>query len=210
MEAAEKSTKSIVLTDENGNMRTLNESVNLLREAFSGLSSAEQAEAASLLFGQEAMSGWLAMLNAAPGDIAKIEKSLATCSDEIDGYNGAAERMAAIHENSLAGGVTTLNSALETLKIRLSDQITPALRDFTGFAQDSVVALTNAFDTGGLSGMMDALSPIISGGIGKILEYLPDVLNIGGQILGAIVSGLMDNLPKLAEGAARVASQLGS
>lgn len=199
---ASESAQSLVLTDENGNMRSLNEAVGILREAFSGLSEAEQAEAAATIFGQEAMSGWLAMLNAAPSDIAKLEAALRDCE-------GAAADMAAVHEDSLAGSLTTLESALETLKIRLSDEITPALREFTEFAQNSVVALTKAFEEGDFSGMMDALGPVIEDGIGMLMGYIPKVVEVGGQLLGAVVTGIVNNLPVLAEGALTLATSFG-
>ena len=202
IKAASESAQSLVLTDEKGNMRSLNEAVGILREAFSGLSEAEQAEAASTLFGQEAMSGWLAMLNAAPGDIAKLESALQNAE-------GAAEKMAAVHEGSLAGSITTLGSAIETLKIRISDEITPALRKFTEFAQSSVVALTEAFEEGGFSGMMDALGPVIEGGLGMLMGYVPQVAEVGGQLLGAVVTGIVNNLPILADGALKLATEFG-
>ena len=125
---ASKSAQSLIMTDENGNMRELINNdkehlgvINLLKEAFAGLSEAEQVEAAATLFGQEAMSGMLAVLNAAPNDVEKLESALRDCE-------GAAAEMAATHENSLAGSITTLGSAMETLKIRISDALTPTLR----------------------------------------------------------------------------------
>ena len=39
-----------------------------------------------------------------------------------------------------------------------------------------------------------------------ILEYLPDVVTVGGQILGAIVEGVINNIPALWDGAVQVAS----
>ena len=202
VKAAASSAQSLVLTDENGNMRSLNEAVGILREAFSGLSEAEQAEAAATLFGQEAMSGWLAMLNAAPGDIEKLENALRDCE-------GAAADMAAVHENSLAGSLTTLGSALETLKIRISDRLTPTLRAFTEFAQNSIVTLTKAFEKGDFSGMMDALGPVIEDGIGMLMGYIPNVVEVGGKLLGAVVTGIINNLPVLADGAVKLATAFG-
>ena len=132
LEAAAKSAQSIVLTDENGNMRTLNETVGLLRESFSGLSSAEQAEAASTIFGQEAMSGWLAMLNAS-------EESVNDLAAAIGNADGAAERMAAITQNSLKGAVTSFNSAVEGLQIAVYDKFSDNMTDMVNLARDGRV-----------------------------------------------------------------------
>jgi len=60
------------LQDENGNALAFSETVAKLQRAFSGLSEAEQAEYAATIFGQNAMSGMLALVNAAPEDINKL------------------------------------------------------------------------------------------------------------------------------------------
>ena len=60
------------LQDENGNALAFSETVAKLQRAFSGLSEAEQAEYAATIFGQNAMSGMLALVNAAPEDIDKL------------------------------------------------------------------------------------------------------------------------------------------
>ncbi len=274
--------RAAVLTDDKGNTRDFIEVVKILREKFKGLSEAEQSEYAAAIFGQEAMSGWLAIINASEDDFNDLRKEINAASvsnekfveamekngfsadamrasmaklgvteeefnealkkskgkvkdfrealqkaadsgvtlndidnnltisgkelEKVFGSMSAAAQMALTHEDSLAGSATTLSSALETLKIRLSDEITPALRKFTEFAQTSVVTLTKAFEDGGLDGMMSALAPIITDGIGMILEYLPNVVTIGGQILGAVVTGLINNIPLLWDGALKVAS----
>lgn len=206
---ASKSAQSLIMTDENGNMRELIDDnkehlgvINLLKEAFAGLSEAEQVEAAATLFGQEAMSGMLAVLNAAPSDVEKLESALRDCE-------GAAAEMALTHENSLAGSITTFGSALETLKIRISDTLTPTLRQFTKFGQESVVALTEGFQSGGFSGMMDALGPVISDGIGMLMGYVPKIAEVGGQLLGAVMTGIVNNFPLLADGALKLATSFG-
>ena len=98
------------------------------RGAFSKMTESEKAAAAETLVGKNAMSGFLALMNAAPGDIEKLENAISTCSDEVDGYSGAAEKMAAVMQDNLNGQLTILKSQLEELAISFGDALMPAVR----------------------------------------------------------------------------------
>ena len=76
-----------------------------LRNGFAGLSEAEQAEMASALGGQEAMSGLLAIVNASDSDFEKLESAIYSC-------DGAAAQMADTMNDNLKGRLTTLKSSL--------------------------------------------------------------------------------------------------
>ena len=100
----------ISLTNTDGTMKPLGEVMNTLREKLGGLSEAEQAQAAATLFGQEAMSGMLAIINASDSDYQSLTNSI---------YNadGAAQQMSDTMLNNLSGQLTLLKSALEGLAI---------------------------------------------------------------------------------------------
>ena len=182
-EAAAKSVQSLVLMDENGNMRTLNESVSLLREAFSGLSSAEQAEAASTLFGQEAMSGWLAMLNAS-------EKSVNDLANAVNHADGAAERMAAITQNSLKGAVTSFKSAVEGLQIAAYDKFSDKMTDMVNLARDGVSMITGVITTGDLTPLKEFGRGLIQSVLNGIIENGPKLLQYAFQIASDFAGNL--------------------
>ena len=71
----------IALTDADGNMLSLSDVMGQLREKMGGLDESTQATAASMLFGKEAMSGMLAIINAAPADFDKIGR--ASCRERV-------------------------------------------------------------------------------------------------------------------------------
>ena len=73
-----------VLTDSEGNMLSFAETMGKLREAFSGLSEADQAMYASNIFGQEAMSGMLAIINASDEDFQKLTTNIVRSSISMD------------------------------------------------------------------------------------------------------------------------------
>ncbi|MCW0998139.1 phage tail tape measure protein, partial [Streptococcus anginosus] len=85
-----------------------------------GLSKDQQAAAASTIFGKEAMSGALAVINASDEDYKKLTKS-------IDGSNGASKRMANEMEGGIGGAMRKMKSAIESLAISLGDALAPML-----------------------------------------------------------------------------------
>ena len=119
---------TIQTTNADGSMREFSDIIADCRGAFSKMTESEKAAAAETLVGKNAMSGFLALMNAAPGDIEKLETAISTCSDEVDGYSGAAERMAAVMQDNLNGQITILKSQLQELAISFGDALMPAVR----------------------------------------------------------------------------------
>ena len=119
---------TIQTANADGSMREFSDIIADCRDAFSKMSESEKAASAETLVGKNAMSGFLALMNAAPGDIEKLESAISTCSDEVDGYSGAAEKMAAVMQDNLNGQVTILKSQLEELAISFGDALMPAVR----------------------------------------------------------------------------------
>ena len=110
----------ISITDSNGEMLPMRDVMDQLRTKMGGLSKDQQAAAASTIFGKEAMSGALAVINASDEDYKKLTKS-------IDGSNGAAKRMANEMEGGIGGAMRKMKSAIESLAISLGDALAPML-----------------------------------------------------------------------------------
>lgn len=111
----------ISLTDSEGNMRSLDDVMQDLRKAFDGLSETEQTSYAKHLAGQEAMSGLLAIVNAAPADFEKLTKA-------VEGSNGAAEEMAETMQDNLGGQITLLKSKVEGIMIKVFEKASDSIR----------------------------------------------------------------------------------
>ncbi len=120
-QAAEMNRLGISLTGTNGQMLPMLDMVDNLRGAFSGMSEAEQSAAASTIFGKEAMSGMLAIINTSEADFQSLTNSI---------YNsaGAAERMANIKLDNLAGDLTLMQSASDGLAITIGTVFMPEIR----------------------------------------------------------------------------------
>ncbi|NJI03119.1 phage tail tape measure protein [Staphylococcus agnetis] len=108
----------ISITDSNGNMLPMRDVMDQLRGKFKNLSKEQQANAASTIFGKEAMSGALAIINASDEDYQKLTKS-------IDGSKGAANRMSKEMEGGIGGSLRQMKSAIESLAISIGDVMAP-------------------------------------------------------------------------------------
>ena len=119
--ATEMEKLGISMTDSEGKMKSLDQIMIDLRKAFSNLSETEQTAAAKHLAGAEAMSGLLAIVNAAPEDFNKL-------TDAVKNSEGAAEEMANTMLDNLGGDMTLLSSKLEGVQLAIYEKFEPALR----------------------------------------------------------------------------------
>lgn len=188
--------------DTEGKMRSLSDIFGDLDGALSNLTQEEKIQAISDLFNTRDLASAEALLNAVGQDWNEIGASI------LDAQ-GAAAQMAATQLDNLEGDITLFKSALEGAKIVISDQLTPTLREFVQFGTDAVGRLSDAFKEGGLSGAMEALGTILSEGLNIVITKLPDFVDAGVQLLGALGQGLMDNLDIIIDAGIQILSQFG-
>ena len=131
---------TIATTNADGSMRDLSDILADCRTAFSGLTESEKAQAAESLVGKNAMSGFLALMNAGEGDIEKLSSAIENC-------DGSAEKMAMTMQDNLAGQLTILKSQLQELAISFCDILMPAIRSIVSKLQGFVDKL-NGMDEG--------------------------------------------------------------
>ena len=110
------------ITDSEGNMKSLDEVMHDLRGSFANMSEAQQTSYAKAIAGQEAMSGLLAIVNAAPEDYNKLTAA-------VQNSEGAAESMANTMNDTVEGQLTLLKSQIEGIQIQIYEKLQPALRE---------------------------------------------------------------------------------
>ena len=86
------------------------------------------------------MSGFHALMNAAPSDIEKLNSAITNC-------DGKAGDMAETMQNNLEGQITILKSQLQELAISFGDILMPAIRQIVSWIQGLVDKL-NGMDEG--------------------------------------------------------------
>lgn len=174
---------TIQTTNTDGSMRSLGEILADCRVAFSQMSESEQAANAEALVGKNAMSGFLAVMNAAPADIEKLNSAITNC-------DGTAEKMAETMQDNLAGQITILKSQLEELAISIREILMPSIRQIVSWIQ-GLVDWLNGLDEGTkkiivtIALVAAAIAPVLIV-IGKVVGAIGTIMTVIPQVAGAI------------------------
>lgn len=182
----------ISITDANGEMLPFKDVMDQLREKFAGLTEEQQAQYAATIFGKEAMSGMLAIINASEEDYNKLVEATRN-------YNGAAKEMSDIMQNNLKGRWEEFKSALEETALQIYDAILPSLEKLL----EKIRGLVEWFKN---------LSPETQETIVKMAALaaaIGPVLSIGGKLIGGI-SSIIGLLGKLSIGATATTTTVAS
>lgn len=174
------------MTNADGSMKPLSETMQILREKFDGLTEAQKAEYAAAIFGQESMSGMLAIINASDEDFDKLTES-------INNAGGTAQNMADTQLDNLTGQLTILKSTLESIAISIGEILMPYIRDFVAWLQKLALWLANASDEQKefvvkVAAIAAAIGPILLIG-GKIAGVISTVMKLGSTISGLFAEG---------------------
>lgn len=188
---------NISMTKADGSMKSYAEVMDMLRDKLGGLTEAEQAKAAAVLFGQEAMSGMLAIINASEGDYQKL-------TDAIYNSKGAAEEMASVMMDNLSGAIEQFLGALESLAIKVGTAMIPVIRQITEFITGLVEKLNTLSDEQiqmivTIAAVVAAIGPLLLI-IGKVISAIASIgsaigsiITVGGKVLSfgaTLISGL--------------------
>lgn len=130
------------------------------------------------------MSGLLAIVNASDEDFSKLESAIYNC-------DGAAAQMAETMNDNLQGQLTILKSGLEGLGISLYENMQEPLKDIAKEAQGMVSQLQEAFDEGGLEGMVSAAGDVLAQIVQKIAEFAPTLIESAAGLVQSFCSGLI-------------------
>lgn len=158
---------SAINTD--GTMKSMQEIMLMLRDKFSTLTEAEQANAAAAIFGKEAMSGMLAIINTSQEDFDKLTNSIANA-------DGRADSMAETMMDNLPGAIEQMTGAIETLMIKLGTALIPTIRKITEFITGIIEKLSQLSD--------EQINQIVQ--IAAIVAAIGPVLLIIGKVIGAL------------------------
>ena len=188
--ASEMSKLGISMTDSNGNALGLRDIIIQLREKFGKLSETEKAATASTLFGKEAMSGMLAIINASDADFNKL-------TNNISNADGAAKQMADTLNDNLKGDITIAKSALEGFGITIYETLDTDLRSAVQLGTKYIDELSKAFTDGGLQGAVKTAGDIFGEIATKAAENAPKMIDSALQFIDSFANGIRDNSSRL-------------
>lgn len=155
--------------DAQGNMLPLNGIIKELEEGTAGLTQEQKNQAIVTLFGQNALSGMLALIDRGSDDLTALTES-------FENADGAAAEMAETMMDNTKGSIEEMMGALETLAINISQILAPVIRD----AAEWLSNLINKFNS-------------LSDGTQKIIIKLLGVAAATGPILlvvGKVMKGI--------------------
>lgn len=164
----------ISISNADGTIKPFNQLIKEMREAFAGLTDEEKAQRAASLAGQEAMSGFLAIVNASDADFLKL-------TDAINHADGASKQMAETMQDNLKGKLTILGSSLEGLGIQAYEKFEKPMKNAVAVAQKSVESLSREMAKGKLGKSIDkiadSLGDLISATAKLAAKALPPLIN---------------------------------
>lgn len=178
----------ISLYDSEGKMRDFEDVFLEMQNAMAGMTDEEKTNLISDIFNKADLKAVNALLNTNAERWAEVEGALEAC-------DGAAEQMANTQLDNLSGDVTLLGSAFDSLKIGISDQLTPTLRDFTQLATSGVDAITEGINTGGLEGALSGIDTFLSSAMEKVAGLLPPLLEAASSVFGSLLNAVVSNVP---------------
>lgn len=149
------------------------------QDALDGITQAEQAAAASTLFGKEAMAGMLNIINASEQDYRRL-------SDAIGEADGTANTMAETMQDNLPGQITILKSQIQELAISIGDLLMPTIRGIVSSVQGWVSKFNNLNDA---TKKMIVVIGLILAAIGPVLIMIGKMAAGFGAVL-KVFSGI--------------------
>lgn len=152
----------VSLTDTQGNVKPLSALMVDLRQKFAGLTDAQKAEYAAGIAGKNALSGFLAIVNASDADFNNLTQAIANS-------DGTAQQMADTMNNNLSGQLTLLKSAVEGAGITFYEAI-------AGKATGAVTALSNKISQWQSDGSIDAVAEKVGVVFGNAVDKASDAL----------------------------------
>lgn len=178
----------ISLYDSEGKMRDFEDVFLEMQNAMAGMTDEEKSNLISDIFNKADLKAVNALLNTNAERWAEVEGALESCE-------GAAEQMANTQLDNLSGDVTLLGSAFDSLKIGISDELTPTLRDFVQLSTSGIESITEGISTGGLEGALSGIDTFISSAMEKVAGLLPPLLEAASSVFGSLLNAVVSSLP---------------
>lgn len=169
--------------DAQGKMLPLSGVIEQLKQGLSGLTDQQRNQALTTLFGQEALSGMLVLMEAGPDKLSELTESFET-------VEGSAKAMAETMMDNAKGAIEEMFGALETAAINIQKILEPMVTSVVQW----ITGLINSFNQMGTFGQTVVVTiAAIAAAAGPLLLVLGKVLKTISTFpatLTAIKSGL--------------------
>ena len=181
---------SISFYNSNGEMKSIAELIDTLRVSMADLTNEEKQSAMVTLFGQEALSGLMVLMEAGPEKLSAMTEAYKDC-------DGAAAEMAETMLDNLKGAIEEFGGAAETFQLEVYDLMETPLKNLAQRGTEYINQLTEGLKTGGVSGLVEAGKGIIGELITGVYEQLPTIIETGFRVVNEFKASIVENLPTL-------------
>ena len=191
----------ISVTDSEGNLKSYDQIISEGSRTTDGLSKVQQIQAASTIFGKEAMAGLLAIVNSSDEDFAKL-------TDAIYNSKDAAENMALVMQDNLQGQIVLLKSAAEGLGVAVYQHIQEPLKEVAKKGYEYITQLSDAFRDGGFEGLVNEIGNVLADAVSMVMTYAPKLVDAAVDCIDAFIGGISSALPAIAPAAVQIGTTL--
>ena len=184
--------------DSEGKMKSLSEQVSMLQDAMSGMTDEQKNNYLVTLYGQEALSGMLALINEGSGSLAELTAAYETC-------DGSAKKAAETMQDNLRGAVEQLKGSVESLGIVFYESVADNMKDAAVVATESVNNITDAFNSGGLNEAIRTAGDEFADLSVRAAEHAPGMVDAAVDFIESFANGIIQNRGRLIGAAGEVA-----
>ncbi|MGG6437373.1 phage tail tape measure protein [Saccharococcus caldoxylosilyticus] len=171
----------VKITDANGKMLPFSNIIGQIREKTEGMSNAQKAAALSTIFGTEAVSGMLAIVEAGPQKLDQLTKSL-------QNSGGASQEAAKKMKDNLKGSLEELQGAFETAQITIGNALAPAIEKVAGYIQNLINWFNNLSPSTQQFIATAAAVAAVLAGIGTAIGVLLAIIGTAASGIGALTA----------------------
>lgn len=187
--------------DSSGTMKPLSTIIGDLQEATSGLSDEQKNAYLSTIFGTEALSGMLALIDAGPEQLDKLTNAYINSKD-------AAKNAATTMQDNLQGAIEGLSGSAESLGITIYESMAEPLKEAAKQGTDYVNQLTKAFQRGGFEELIEEAGSIFAELATKAAENAPKMIDAAAGFINSFVNGIEAHSTELISAAGNIAKSL--
>lgn len=189
--------------DSNGKMKSLTEQVGMLRQATEGMTDEQKNNYLVTLYGQEALSGMLALINEGEGSLGELTNAYKNC-------DGAAQKAAETMQDNLSGALEQLGGSAETLGLAFYNSVADNLKNAAKTATESINNITDSFNNGGLNEAIQTAGDEFANLAVEAASHAPEMVDTAVDFIEAFASGIALNKGRILGAAGEMAESMAS
>lgn len=184
-----------------GSVRDIQSVLQDLGSSLDGLTESKRLEVMNEIFDTRTIGAANALLE---NSGARWDELSAAIMDS----QGAAAQMAFTMNDNLSGALKSLRSAAEGFGIAFYESVNNPLKDITLEATATIRELAQIFEDDGLGAVAVKLGDIVADVISRITAQLPNLVDLGVDIIESLISGIDANSDTIGSGLANAGLSL--